>query len=508
MRRKLTIAVEEQLEVDKLIEAEELAKKNSEVDVLYTANELEEANKPEETPEEDFGATDETAEEPTETPSTDEDTEGSEAETPSEESSEETQTEETPKEEDKATDDTEASTEEEKEPVEEPKETKEPEEVKDEETDATSVAAESFRSIEFEELALEANGFISSLSSSVKVVLASLGTMGLNFGSSIINKVYKGVLYTMGKIASISRNGLRTLVFFSDHWSYALDKQKEDISGLRDVIEQVKSKTIEESDNGQGIKPQFTKERVINVLKIGDNVDFNANVSVLNIFIESVIKYISAKVEQDISAIKHIIAYADSGTTSVPMKLLVNPSISADFISGPLEGYSETNELLQTSHYKETLPGDIAFIMHLPSPELTSLDDFRQACFSSKMFLGFNTQNFKNIDSIDYMTLDELSAFLDSLEQLTDTCIAHKTYYENILKIKQNLKISYKNYFTNLIGSKDKVTAKDSLIEYVYIKSVFVDKVYITAMLAIHNYALKVITNGITLAKETVKEYS
>lgn len=505
MRRKLTIAVEEQLEVDKLIDAEKLANKNSEVDVLYTANELEEANKPEEAPEEDFGATDETGEDMGEELPVEEGTEPTGEETVSEEPVEETQTEEASKEEESAPSESEAPVEEEKEPSEEPKDI---EEVKDEDEEATSVATEAFRTLEYEELALEANGFISSLSSSVKVVLASLGTMGLNFGSSIINKVYKGVLYTMGKIASGLRNGVRTLVFFSDHWSYALDKQKEDISGLRDVIEQVKSKVSEESDNEEGIKPQFTKERVINVLKIGDSVDFNANVSVLNTFIESVIKYISAKVEQDISAIKHIIAYADSGTSSVPMKLLVNPSISVDFTVGHLEGYSSTSDLLQTSHYKETLPGDIAFIMHLPSPEITTLDDFRQACFTAKMFLGFHTENFKNIDSIDYMTLDELSEFLNTLEQLCDTCVAHKTYYENILKIKQNLKISYRNYFSNLINSKDKVTAKDSMIEYVYIKSVFVDKVYITAMLALHNYALKVITNGITLAKETVKEYS
>lgn len=500
MRRKLTIAVEEQLEVDKLIEAEELAKKNSEVDVLYTANELEEANKPEEAPEEDFGATEETGEEPM-----DAEGEVSPEETPVE--GEETPSEEEPKPETEEPIEEEPSTEKETEEEVKEEEPKELEEVKDEGEDATSVATETFRSIQFEELALEANGFFSSLSSGVKTVLASLGTLGLNFGSSIINKVYKGVLYTMGKISDVLRNGVRTLVFFTDHWAYALNKQKEDISGLRDVIEQLKAK--EPDDNSeQGIKPQFTKERVINTLKIGDSVDFNANVSVLNTFIESVIKNISAKVDADISAIKHIIAYADSGTTSLPMKLLVNSSINPDFTTGHLEGYSKPSELLETSHYKDTLPGDIVFIMHLPSAEVTGLDQLRQASFTAKMFLGFYTENFKNIDSIDYMTLDELSVFLDTLEQLCDTCLAHKTYYDNILKIKQNLKLSYRNYFSNLINSKDKVTAKDSLIEFVYIKSVFVDKVYITAMIALHNYTLRVITNGITLAKETVKEYS
>jgi len=82
----------------------------------------------------------------------------------------------------------------------------------------------------------------------------------------------------------------------------------------------------------------------------------------------------------------------------------------------------------------------------------------------------------------------------------------YKLLYETVAKKKKAIRYNFKSYFSNIIAADTKVSIGDSLLQYSYLKVVFADKVYLAAAIDLHDYSIKVLTNGIRLAKDNIKK--
>jgi hypothetical protein len=466
MGNKLMIALEKELEISKLLDAEEQAKKTGEFDLLH--NKVLNDKKSEE-------ASASSDEEPIadDTAEVDENTD-----------SEVTTSDET---------------------------TTEPEATTDVED---KPAQESFRELTYSNISLEDYGdYYSDSPSKFKQVMSKVGEglltagkyigyLGITYTPIVATHVYKGVVFIMGKLAKLLLNGIVDTTKYLNRRINSFNNLKENIATLRKTISEIKTK--KEQVDLTNVK--FTHKKTINALKISNSVDLIANIEILSSFLNNTIKKIDTSISNDVGSIKHLIAQTTSNVVKNPLNVM-KPSIpTSGLTSGILKGYEPSDELVEAYQSNETLPGDVVLILHIPNSNINSLDDTIKAYNGSSIFLGINLANYQEIDSIDYMSADSLEKYLDELDKLCDICISHQSLYERVVKQKSGLRYNFKQYFNTLINSKSKVSIDNSLIEYVYLKSMFVDKVYLAAAMDIHDYSIKVINHSLSFVKNNIKK--
>lgn len=382
------------------------------------------------------------------------------------------------------------------------------------EPDENAVAQEQFRNMHYsvatedfdtvKEYAGKAAGAIGTAAEYAWSGAKYLTQLGLVYGPGIAKHLYKGVSYIFGKLAKLLIVSIVGVTKYMERRSKSLVSIKSDIAKLRQTIQLLRDQ--EADKNLSDVK--YTNVKIINQLKISDKLNLVNNLDALEHFLQLSIRTIDQRIKDETGSIRHLTANAISGLLKSPTNLMHVKPINTELTKGTVTGYEPQSEFVVPYHYSKLLPGDAVFIAYMPKEDMEDLEDVTKAYNDAMMFFGVDTKSFKSIESIDYMTLDDLSRFLDKLDSLTDVCISHQTLYENVKRMKSMLKFSFKNYFHRLATAKDKVSLKNSLIEYIYLKLMFIDKIYLVAAMDIHDYSAKVLLAGLALAKDNIKKLS
>lgn len=360
-----------------------------------------------------------------------------------------------------------------------------------------STATEQLRAISIEGVVTDA------ASNALQYAGSYLYELGVQYGPSTASKVYKGVIYAMGKLADIALSSVSILVKYIDKRLNSYQSIKTDIKTLRASIDELTK--VDTEDTKSDIPSVFTQAKVINVLMIEDSIDITSNLSELNTFIDVIIKHISHCISGDMEALKHLIAYADSDIVKVPSSVMSKQDTDTKLTTGVIEGFSPNSDMVISKYYPKTLPGNVKFIYFQPATDVNDIDSMREAYSNANMFLGHDVSGFKSIESIPYMNVDDLVKLLDAVEHLCDISISHQSIYEQILHKKQIMNIGFRSYFHRLINKQHKVSISHSLLDYMQLKQIFIDKVYIAAMIDINEYSVKVITNTLVYIRANVK---
>lgn len=422
MGRLSGIALEEELEVDKLHDRELAARKSGEYDVQY--NELKENNKAKEETKEEEGT----------------------------------------------------------------------EEVPEGETDVQETdALESIK-----ELAYSPETF-SSVIYSLADMTTTLGVLGIQYGSSIARHVFKGVVYLFTKVARLLYTSTVMLNKYLERRSGAFNNVKKSIGQLRSSLKEIK-------ENNDISDQKFTIQQTINMLKVGDRVNFTDNINQLTSVIESTIKAVTSQIINETAAINHIMSAGKTGFGKLPTDVMKIRPDQLGLTEGAIQGYQPASEYVIPYRNRFNLPGDVALIGMFPNSDMDELLDITKGYNDSALILGFDTTSFIETEAVDYMNSEDLGTFLDSLEKLCDTCIAHEAMYEKIKHSKLYIKSYFKNYFTALVHKDKKVSVKDSFMEQIYLKSMFIDKVYLSFMINFHDYASRVLVAGTRYVKENIDQ--
>lgn len=327
-----------------------------------------------------------------------------------------------------------------------------------------------------------------------------LGTLGITFSLAIISNLFKGVVYVFCKIARLVYVSTWALKKYLERREGSFEGIKASVADLRKTLDAVK----ESGDASDLSEQKYTQTKIINTLKIGNSVAFSENVEVLRRFVGDTVQRLSAQIEHETSAVQHIVSASARDATTLPAKLMNIDAHGVGLTAGVVEGYAPASEYVQAYHSAHVLPSDVVLIAAFPRDDLEDFDAITKAYNDSSMVLGFNMASFTEVETVDYMTIDDLSGFLDKLDQLCDVCIAHEAVYTKIKNNRLVLKNSLKNFFHGLRNKTHKVSLKNSFVEYVYLKTMFVDKVYLMSMIDLHDYATKVLTAGTRMAKDTI----
>lgn len=463
---RLKLAFEEQLEIDKLFDQKKASQSGNQFDALYVeavaSKKLEE-----DAPEEDLNAPEEDS-----APETDEEP-APEEETPEEDSDA----------------DTEGS-----------------------EPDEEEVAKEEIRNSPYnivteeidENLVTIKDGLI-YIGQSAFGVAKYFALLGIEYLPGIMSKLYKGVVYVLSRLTKLFVVGIYQLEKYIEKRKYAVANLKSQITSAKKALEVIQSKEQQNDLTDQ----KFTQVKTINMLKIGDDASqLSEHVLLYQAFLANSITELSSSIRAEFMGIKQLISYQLTASVKSPMTFMQVKPINLSMASGSIEGYQNNEEFTDSFHYSKTLPGDVVFIANLPKPNIEDLAVLKEAYHHSKLFLGFNQANFKPIETIDYMNVEQLSTFVDSLEKLSQTCEEHIKLYESILRDKAQLKLGLRNYIRHLSQSDDKVNLSDSLAEYIYLKTLFTEQVYIQTAMDVHEYAGRIIVAGLAFVSANIKRLS
>lgn len=365
---KLTLALEEILEINKLLQKEQLSESNDFDELYFTKQQLiqQHKDKEENTETEDVTTEDTTSEEPT-----GEGDEGSiEGDTaePSE---------------DPTTDgNTVGDTEGEDKPLEETKE----EDVKDKE-----VSTESFKSHFYTDYKSSLESLRPNLMKGFALEELSLANISrdlkdnLSTTSSSLMKVKTGLV-------DYCRLTYVTLNSFQER----LDSARR-VVVMDETLKKVQEETIQQTNPDQITEEEgkealtkadgdlissdngvYTNSEFIRRLKIGDSIEFDKNIVVAVEFTEKALKAFETCLTSTISSIETLLK---DPINHKGFRLIL--PIFSDFIKKDVEGY-KSNHNLSTYAYEKVLPGDIIFISYLYDKEKHStLDDI---CESEGLF--------------------------------------------------------------------------------------------------------------------------
>lgn len=331
---------------------------------------------------------------------------------------------------------------------------------------------------------------------------AVLGTIGIQYSVSGLKQIFKGVLYLFVKIARLTFTSMYVLSKYLERRRNSFENLKKSVTSLQESLRTIQERAGANPD----IQDKYTTPSIINALKIGPSVDFKDNVNQLTSYMDQTVKSISEQILHETNTISHILATGRNGTASLPQNVMrLNPQ-SMHLKEGVIQGYENSSEYVTSYHGDRTLPGDIVMVATFPKEDLEEKHDIIRGYNDSSMVLGIDSQSFKEITVVDYMTPEQLTDFLNEMERLCDVCLAHSALYDRVKSSKAQLKSLLKNYFSFLSHNQKKLSLNDSYMEEVYLKVMFIDRVYLTAMMDMHDYVSRVLVAGTRFAKSNIEQ--
>jgi hypothetical protein len=244
--------------------------------------------------------------------------------------------------------------------------------------------------------------------------------------------------------------------------------------------------------------------KIVDQLKIGTSVDFTANLKAHSKFMSEVMTVMVKSSLEDFTQTKNIISQNLGNINAKPSNMMKLKELGSVVKPGELEGYTDLPENVQSLISTETLPGDIKLLLAVPVTNIADDDAYIKAYQHSYASLVADTKSYKQIANVNYMTKNELKAYLLSLNEMLLACIEHKKLFEQLMSAKMSLRYSFKAYMNQIIHSSNKLDLKSSFAELIYVKTIFAEKVYIQASMDLHDYSVKILKASIKFAQNNL----
>lgn len=337
--------------------------------------------------------------------------------------------------------------------------------------------------------------------------LKHIGFLGIKYTGKgiyeILKLTFKGILYAFDRLAYGLVLSIVAINKYLKRRINSFDRIHKNVNKARETIKLLDDSKVELKD----IEDNYHRNiKNINQLIIGNSIDIEENLKVLHSFINNTIIGISASVKDDLTSIRQLIAQSYLNRSDNVYKLLETSVKLNNLHQGTVVGFENNHPSIDSYVSKEVLPGNVVLIAYLPTPGLSSHEEWIDAYKNSDMFFAVDRSRVKSIDEIPYLTKDSLVKLLDVLDGICTTAIEHQRFYESMKSHKLHLRLVYKNYYETLVSRNVKISVKDSLVDMVILKNNFIDKVYIPAAIDMHDYTVRVLNSALTYVEKNIRE--
>jgi hypothetical protein len=383
-------------------------------------------------------------------------------------------------------------------------------EVENVDTDDATVAAESFlrhhQANRDHTVAQESQFTESNFSPVTRYVgnktlsgLNYLKDVGFEYGPVLLKHVYKGVLYALNKTVRAVVQGSVSMTNYVDKKIHSYDNMKTDLDKIKETLDLLETQKVDIA---------FTKDVVINQLKIGANYNFKESVKVAHKFFEDFFNGFEKNVQGNIAVTRNIVSAVVHGQAIQPAQLTYERFNFPNFVRRNVDGYVPDSDYVNSYAYQFVLPGDLVFVGWLPKQHLTEHDTIIEALNHSKMMVGVNTQASVVKDGVKYLSLSELKEMVRILESICDYGIALDKTYQAVIKNRNSIRGVMNVYMRFLLAAKRKVSIRDSLADFIAVKIACMDRTHIAGSMYVNDYMVRVVTASLSYLKEAIKAYS
>jgi len=334
--------------------------------------------------------------------------------------------------------------------------------------------------------------------------LSYMKDVGFKYGPILLKHVYKGVIVALNLIFKGIINSAVLINRLAVKYRQSYETSKERIAELRQAIELINENNVEPPET----EDNYRNVDIIRKLSSRENVDFLSLSKEVLKFNTSIYDFSMKEMTTNVNATNGLIQMAMSSKVSTPNTLMVESSSMPGLIPKRIPGYDFSDAYIESYVYNRVLPGNILFIGHFPKKSLKSREDILEAYKDAKVFMGFDEEHFVSNESVGYMSVEDISNYLDNLDQLCDIGLKENEKLDGILKAKRHLKIKLSLYLKYLATAKDKVSIEDSLAEYIGLKIKYFDNVYIKGSSAVYEYNTQYIASALTYLSACLKRYA
>lgn len=257
----------------------------------------------------------------------------------------------------------------------------------------------------------------------------------------------------------------------------------------------------------KGELDKFNNATYINALTINGNIDFDKNGNVIK------------KMFDDFSAV--VIPYVKgqtNSTTQLVLKALSKQIVMSKSITPPTIAWSGFNKQevkefkpddsnLDMYTYRSLLPGNYLLMGYSPSADLEDSSSIDAALKESKIFMGVDEPKVKSIDECEYIPINNLLGYLNTLSEICDIGIKHNKDSNEIVKLKESLVKSTKSCFSFVDNAETKEVRAD-LIKHVSSKVEYIDKTFVHGSMAVQSYVVQYLKAATEYSKSLIKAYS
>lgn len=326
-----------------------------------------------------------------------------------------------------------------------------------------------------------------------------LKNIGFEYGPVLIKHVFKGVLYALNKTVRAIVQGSVSMAKYVDKKIHSYENMQADLKKIRDTLELLDDKKIE---------TEFTKEVIINQLKIGNNFNFKESVQIAKTFFEAFFNGFEKNVRGNIAVTRNIVSSVIHEQAVQPTQVIVDRFNFNNFIRRNVDGYIPISDNVDTYAYQYVLPGDLIFIGWLPKHNLTDHESIVNALNSSKMMLGVNTQASAVKDGVKHLTLREIKDMVKTLEAICAYGIELEKSYRSVIKTRNSVRGILNVYMRFLLTSRDKISIRDSLADFIALKVAYMDRTHIAGSMYVNDYMVRIVSASLSYLKEAIKVYS
>lgn len=335
----------------------------------------------------------------------------------------------------------------------------------------------------------------------LKDFVIAAGKLGIHVTPIALRKVKVGVIYLFTRTIATFLKTFIALANFRKKFVMRISKRKDEIASLKEAI--AKLRNVEISNDYK--TKVFSKDEVISAIVADDETGIQQTAKCVSQFVGVAIDEIDLSIDANVKATQSLIEAMKRGVRGELINYMrVNP-LGRGFIRRSVRGYVKTPELVENYTYSGKLPSRAVFIATVPNSSLTEVDEVGNAYQASGFFLGVNDRVIKMPDTLNYVDIDTLDAYLDQLAGICEQVSQHDRFFDSVRKAAENLKMGYRNYYQSLVESSEQKTIRETLVQYIYQKQEFVTRVYAPGAMDVHDFVASYLSRSIQFARDNVK---
>lgn len=328
-------------------------------------------------------------------------------------------------------------------------------------------------------------------------LLTKLAKLGFEYGKVGILKISKGIFYALSATATALFKGSKLLVRIIKNREKSYTALLNKISKARKVLEVIKNTPVSDE-----VKVNIYADQVtISLLKVGSSLEFYKHINGMYVFTQKYDNIIVSYTASLVGRTKALIDQVMSG------KISINPSKYIDDLP-PLDLKKVSNsELINTMRSSVAFPGDKFLLLDVPRNDLKDYDDIRYAYHQSDAYITIDNklQN-ASVKECRYLTVEEMEKYLDLLEDICRSGLNTRESYKKINKLRGNLKVSLSSYIDYLVSKERDITLKESMAEYISLRTAYIDQVLIAGHMKLHDQLIATISSCLSYIKASMDE--